>query len=261
MKGSDTARVSLVLIRGYLCITTLWKCLYVLRRCESVTTQFGVSQSAPSVLALVLNCRIHVVFTFVYEGFWHCKSVTSFDPRIFMYYDAVKMSLCTETLWKCHYTVWCFAKRSERPVALVLNCRIHIRVWRVLTLQECHFFWSEDIYVLHAVKVSLCTETLWRCHYTVWWFAKRSERPCISLELSYSHSCMKGSDTARVSLVLIRGYLCITTLWKCLYVLRRCESVTTQFGASQSAPSVLALVLNCRINIRVWRVLTLQECH
>ena len=36
------------------------KVSYVLRRCESVTTQFGVSQSAPSVLALVLNCRIHI---------------------------------------------------------------------------------------------------------------------------------------------------------------------------------------------------------
>ena len=173
----------------------------------------------------------------------------------------MKVSLCTETLWKCHYTVWCFAKRSERPcigLATVVFTFVYEGFWhcKSVTSFDPRIFMYYD-----AVKVSLCTETLWKCHYTVWCFAKRSERPCVSLELSYSHSCMKGSDTARVLLVLIRGYLCITTLWKCLYVLRRCKSVTTQFGVSQSAPSVLALVLNCRINIRVWRVLTLQECH
>ena len=153
------------------------------------------------VFRKVLRASLHwswtVVFTFVHEGFWRCKSVTSF----------------------------------------------------------------EDIYVLRRCESVVMCETLWKCHYTVL-FAKRSERPCTSLELSCSHACMKGSDAARVSLVLIRGYLCIATLWKCLYVLRRCEkSVTTQFGVSQCAPSVLALVLNCCIHIRAWRVLTLQECH
>ena len=34
------------------------------------------------------------------------------------------------------------------------------------------------------------------------------------------------------------------------YVLRRCESLTIQ-SCSQSAPSVLALDLNCHIHIRV----------
>ena len=42
------------------------------------------------------------------------------------------------------------------------------------------------------MKVSLCSFV----------FAKRPERPCISLELLYSHWCMEGSDTARVSPVL-----------------------------------------------------------
>ena len=38
------------------------------------------------------------------------------------------------------------------------------------------------------MKVSLCSFV----------FAERPERPCISLELLYSHWCMKGFNTARV---------------------------------------------------------------
>ena len=39
------------------------------------------------------------------------------------------------------------------------------------------------------MKVSLCSFV----------FAKRPERPGISVELLYSHWCMKGSDIAKVS--------------------------------------------------------------
>ena len=61
-----------------------------------------------------------------------------------------------------------------------------------------------------AVKVSLCSFV----------FAKRHERPCISLELLYSHWCMKGSDTARVPPVL-RTFMFSN-------VLQRCDSVFIQ---------------------------------
>ena len=151
--------------------------------------------------------------------------------RIFMYYDAVKMSLCTETLWKCHYTVWCFAKRSERPcisLATVVFTFAYEGFWHCKSVTWASLVLRIFMYC-DAVKVSLCTETLWKCHYTVWCFAKRSERPCISLELSYSHSCMKGSDTARVSLVLIRGF----------FVLRRCESVFMYWDAVKVSHSLV----------------------
>ena len=143
------------------------------------------------------------MFTLVYRGSWHCKSVT---------------------------IVW--------STFMIIN-----------VLRRC-----DSVFIQwDAVKVSLCSFV----------FAKRPERPCISVELLYSHWCMKSSDIARVPPVL--------RTFRIINVLRRCDSVFI-FNETlwkchyavlclQSAPSVLALVLSCCIHIRVWRVLTLQECH
>ena len=54
------------------------------------------------------------------------------------------------------------------------------------------------------MKVSLCSFV----------FAERPERPCISLELLYSHWCMKGSNTARVPPVL-RTFMIFLSLMYC----------------------------------------------
>ena len=234
-----------------------------MRRCESVTIQFCVRKTPRASLALVLNCCIHIR---VWMG------LRTFMISL-MYCDAVTVSLCNETLWKCHYAVLCL-QSPPSVLALVLNCYIHICAWRVLTLQECHQCWGHFW--------SLCIVTLWTCFLVMrccesvtcsFVFAKRPERPCISLELLYSHWCMKGSDTARVSPVLrtLLWYQCFATLWQCLFVVRRCESFTTgmqyeRFGRWKSVTilgdiyghSCIATLWQCLCVIRLCEGATIQ---
>ena len=64
-----------------------------------------------------------------------------------------------------------------------------------------------------AVTVSLCNETV-KVSLCSFVFAKRPERPCISLELLYSHWCMKGSP-------VLRTFVMISLMF--------CDAVTVSF--------------------------------
>ena len=102
-------------------VTIVWRTsmiINVMRRCDSVFIQWDavkvslcslVCAKRPERPCIILE--LFVVFTLVYEGFWHCKSATSFediyDLWSLMYCDAVTVSLFNETLWKCHYAVLC----------------------------------------------------------------------------------------------------------------------------------------------------------
>ena len=184
-----------------------------------------------------------------------------------MYCDAVAVSLCNETLWKCHYAVLCL-QSAPSGLALVLNCCIHIGVWRVLngsdTARVSPVLRTFVVSLMYcdAVTVPLCNETLWKCHYAV--LCLQSAPSVLALVLN----CCIHIGVWRV-LTLQECHQFGGHLWSLMY----CDAVTLSLINetlwkchyavlySQIAPSVLALVFNCCIRIRVWRVLTLQECH
>ena len=167
-EGFDTARVPTIL-RTFMIIN-------VLRRCDSVFIQWDAVKVSlcrfafakrPERPCISLICCIHIgvwrVLTL--QGchqFWghlwslmYCDAVTVSLPNQMLWMchyavlcwghlwtllncDAVTVSLFNEMLWKCHYAVLC-AQSALSVLALVLNCCIHIGVWRVLTLQGCHY--------------------------------------------------------------------------------------------------------------------------
>ena len=136
---------------------------------------------------------------------------------------------------RCESVAMQFCVRKAPRVSLhyiVLNCCIQIRVWRVLTLQECHQFWGHlwSLMYCDAVTVSWCNETLWKCHYAV--LCLQSAPSVLALVLNcYIHICVRRGLTLQ-ECHQFWGHvwsLCIATLWKCLFVMRCCESVTMQF--------------------------------
>ena len=116
---------------------------------------------------------------------------------IVMYCDAVTVSFCSETVWKCHY---------------------RYAVWTVLTLKKCHHFgghlWS--LMYCDAVTVSLCNETLWTCDYTV-----SCLQPCISFAFWCIHVGVWRVLTLQDHFF---GHLSFMYL-------RRCESVFIEWDA------------------------------